>query len=90
MSDLPPPLPFGSIPGDVRGLLASEGQVFADLGDGDFGVRAAGFERDGSRYFVKFAVHEKGVASQSRAIAVHARVQHPVLIPLIQVLEGDR
>lgn len=90
VSDRPPPLPFDAIRGDVRSFLTAEGKVFADLGDGEFGCRAAGFERDGSRYFVKFAVHEMGVASQRRAITVHEQVQHPALIPLIQVLEGDR
>ncbi|MCA6309210.1 hypothetical protein [Phenylobacterium sp.] len=90
MHEIPPLLPFDSIPGDIRDRLTAEGEVFVDLGDGEFGCRGAGFEYGGSRYFVKFAVSGLGMASQSRAIAVHSRVQHPTLVPLIQIMSGDQ
>gem|GEM_PF-5735888 len=64
--------------------------MFIDLGDGEFGCRGVGFDYGGSRYFVKFAVSELGLASQSRSIVVHSRVQHPTLVPLIQMLGGDQ
>ncbi len=89
MFERPPPLPFKAIPGDVRGYLAEAGSVFADLGDGEFGCRGLGYACGVHRYFIKFAVDDRGLASQRRALAVHSRVQHPTLIPLIQGLDGD-
>ena len=89
MYDIPPPLPFTTIPGDVRATLAATGSVFADLGDGEFGARGVGFARGPHRYFIKFAIDERGAATQRRAMAVHSKVQHPTLIPLIQCLDGD-
>jgi len=87
--EIPPLLSLEAIPGDVRAYLAGIGAVFADLGDGEFGCRGLGFRCCAHRYFIKFAVTDRGLATQQRAMAVHARVQHPTLIPLIQVLDGD-
>ena len=87
--EIPHLLPLPAISGDVRASLAEIGTIFADLGDGELGCRGLGFGRGAHRYFIKFLVDDRGLAPLRRAMAVHARVLHPTLIPLIQVLDGD-
>ena len=84
-----PKLPYRAMLGDVRGCLANIGRIFGYYGDGESGCRGIGFQAGPDRYFIKHVVNDRGQASQLRAIEVHARVQHPTLVPLIQTFEGD-
>ncbi len=76
--------------GDVRQALARIGDVFADFGDDKSGCIAHGVEVGAERFFVKHVVGVRGVAAQARAIAVHAAVRHPTLVPLVHAMKGDR
>lgn len=87
MADL---LEHVTLPGDVRAALSRIGDVFADFDDDESGCIAHGVEVDGARYFVKHPVSPLGLATQERAIAVHAAVRHPTLVPLRHRVEGDR
>jgi serine/threonine-protein kinase len=79
-----------ALPGDVRAALSRIGDVFADFGDDESGCIAHGVEIGGARYFVKHPVSPRGLATQERAIAIHAAVKHPTLVPLLHRLDGDR
>jgi hypothetical protein len=78
------------IAGDVRARLAVLGDVFADFLDDESGCIAHGVEIEGQRYFVKHVVSSRGVEAQARAMAVHAAVRHPTLVPLLHTIMGGQ
>lgn len=75
--------------GDVRARLAELGDVFADFGDAASGCIAHGVQVGETRCFVKHPLNAMGCEAQARASAVHAAVQHSVLVPVIHRLDGD-
>jgi hypothetical protein len=46
-------------------------------------------EVDGRRWFVKVPVEPRAAASLRRAVAVHAVVRHPAIIPLARTMSSD-
>jgi serine/threonine protein kinase len=67
---------------DVDAYAHEVGSVFAAFLLQDSGCRAYGVAVDGERWFLKGPVEPRAVASLARAVAVHARVAHPAIIPL--------
>lgn len=82
-------LKIEAIDGDVRRRLGMIGDVFADFGDDEADCIAHGVAIDGSRYFVKHVVRPRGVQTQARAMAVHAAVRHPTLVPILHDISGS-
>lgn len=65
------------------------GPVFASFLHQDSGCQAFGVEVDGQRWFVKVPVELRAAASLRRAVAVHAAVRHPAIIPLARTMSSD-
>lgn len=67
---------------DVPHMLSQHGPVFRSFLAQDSDSHSYGVEVGGQRFFVKHAVAPDGVASLERAVAFHAAVRHPAIVPL--------
>lgn len=84
------PFPPAAIAGDVRAVLSRLGTIFADFGDDQSGCVGHGIETAAGRWFVKHPLDARGREGQHRALAIHAGVRHPALVPLLQCIEGPQ
>ena len=76
----------GEIDVELDDLAYRVGGVFASFLLQDSGCRSYGVEVAGERWFLKGATEARAVPSLERAVAVHARVVHPAVIPLRRVV----
>lgn len=78
---------------DLRGPIESHlraiGRVFRVFDHQDSGCVSYGVAIAAERWFVKSSATDAAAASLRRAIALHAAVQHPAIIPLRSVIEAE-
>ena len=86
---LPPAALIGRIHGDVEVHLAQAGTVFASFVRQDSGCRSYGVAVDGQRWFIKASHRPDAVPSLRRAMALHATVSHPAIVPLAGTATTD-
>jgi serine/threonine protein kinase len=70
-------------------VTAPLGEVFAEFTMQDSGCLSYGVVVDGRRLFVKAPTSADAAASLRRAMAVHAAVAHPAIVPLLDTVATD-